>query len=61
MTPTELRAIRKRLGLTQRQFAELLGVHEVTVAKWEAGMQAIRRTHGKLIELIAAGPKRRTR
>lgn len=26
MTPQELRAIRERLGLTQRQFADALGI-----------------------------------
>lgn len=53
MTPTDVRRIRKRLRLTQRQFAERLGVHTVTVAKWEAGMQPIRNTHQTLIRLIA--------
>lgn len=29
---------RRRLGLTQAQFAQLVGVHWVTVAKWEKGV-----------------------
>ncbi len=53
MTPAEIQRTRKRLGLTQRQFAHLVGVHETTVAKWEAGMQPIRKTHATLIRLIA--------
>jgi len=52
MTPAEIRRIRKRFKLTQRQFAERLGVHYVTVRKWEAGMQAIRNTHATLIQLV---------
>lgn len=27
--------VRKALGLTQAQFAQLLGVHSMTVSKWE--------------------------
>ena len=37
LTPNEIRAIRKRLGLTWQQFAELLGVSVSTVGGWENG------------------------
>ena len=33
----EIRAIRKKLGLTQRQFADLLGVSVASVHRYEAG------------------------
>ena len=33
-----LRVLRKRLGLTQGRLAELLGVHAMTVSKWERGL-----------------------
>jgi transcriptional regulator with XRE-family HTH domain len=33
----DLKAWRLRLGLTQEAAAELLGVHRVTVARWESG------------------------
>jgi len=60
--PADVRRIRKRLRLTQEQLATRLGVHAVTVRKWEAGMQAIRNTHALLIRLIAAQiPRRRKR
>jgi len=29
--------VRKNLGLTQAQFGQLLGVHEMTVSRWERG------------------------
>lgn len=29
---------RKKLGLTQAEFAWLIGVHEITVSKWERKM-----------------------
>jgi transcriptional regulator with XRE-family HTH domain len=40
MKATELKLIRSALGLTQAQFAQLLGVHEITVSKWERGQGA---------------------
>ena len=33
-----IRSIRERLGLTQEQLARLLGVHPLTVSKWERGL-----------------------
>ena len=33
-------SIRKRLGLTQGQLADLMGVHAMTVSKWERGVLA---------------------
>ena len=38
MTATEVLAIRERLGLNQTQLAQLLGVHPLTVSKWERGL-----------------------
>jgi DNA-binding transcriptional regulator YiaG len=67
MTPDEVRRARKALGLSQSKFAELLGVHLVTVKKWETGAQGLRTTSERLIRLLAerrtARPKahRRTR
>lgn len=33
-----VRAIRRRLGFTQSTMAELLGVHAMTVSRWERGL-----------------------
>ncbi len=41
------------LGLSRLQFAEKLGVHPTTLAKWETGQQRFRATHALLIRLIA--------
>ena len=41
ITPDELRARRKSLGMTQSQFAEAAGVDRVTVARWETGKREI--------------------
>jgi putative transcriptional regulator len=37
LTPPEIAALRKALGLSQVQFAQLFGVHFMTVSKWEHG------------------------
>jgi len=37
----DLKGWRERLGLTQEAAAELLGVHRVTVARWESGACAM--------------------
>ena len=47
MTGKELKAIRKKLALTQQALADLLGVHKVTIAKREGGALEI----GKEAEL----------
>lgn len=38
MLPEEIREIREGLDLTQTQLANLLGVHPLTVSKWERGV-----------------------
>lgn len=38
MTSPEVTKIRTDLGLTQVQFGQLLGVHPLTVSKWERGL-----------------------
>jgi DNA-binding XRE family transcriptional regulator len=42
MTPDQLKAFRARLGLTQAQLAEKLGVERNTVNRWEMGLLPIR-------------------
>jgi molybdopterin-binding protein len=37
-TVTAPKALRARLGLAQRELAELVGVHAMTVSKWERGV-----------------------
>jgi DNA-binding XRE family transcriptional regulator len=42
--PLTLMNVRKRAGLTQQQFANLLGVTISTVSNWERGVQVPRLT-----------------
>lgn len=37
MTGKDIKELRKKRKLTQQQLADKLGVHQVTVAEWEAG------------------------
>jgi DNA-binding transcriptional regulator YiaG len=36
-TPEQVKELRLRLGKTQKEFAEMLGVHVVTIIRWEKG------------------------
>jgi putative transcriptional regulator len=38
MNASEIKSIRELLNLNQLQFAQLLGVHPITVSKWERGI-----------------------
>lgn len=38
MEPRVINEIRNDLGLSQAEFAQLLGVHAMTVSKWERGL-----------------------
>ena len=40
LTKDEVQSIRTRLGMSQVQLAQLLGVHPLTVSRWERGMLA---------------------
>jgi transcriptional regulator with XRE-family HTH domain len=37
MTPEEIRALRKRVGLNQTDFGDVVGVSQMTVSDWENG------------------------
>jgi DNA-binding transcriptional regulator YiaG len=58
MTKEEARKIRESLGLTQIDFAKLLGVHNVTVNRWESGYIRIPEATARYLRL-AANQKRR--
>src|SRR5262249_54751026 len=49
---TELRAIRKRLGLSQAKLAALVGVQSNSLARWERGELGIRESAARLIRLL---------
>lgn len=51
MKTQEVIRLRERLRLSQIEFAELLGVHQTTVSKWELG-GAISGSALKLLERL---------
>jgi DNA-binding transcriptional regulator YiaG len=57
MQSDDVQRLRKRLGLTQAKFARLLGVHRVSVARWESGASKVQAPMAKLIRLIVKDVK----
>lgn len=48
-----VRALRRHLGMTQRDLAQELGVRQQTVSEWETGMYRPRGASGTLLNIIA--------
>lgn len=61
MTPDKFKRVRLALGLTQRELADQLGVHRVTVARWEVGERRIPEPVARLLERIRANARSRMR
>ena len=53
MTPEEIRLMRKNLGLSQEKFAHKIGVHKITVSRWECGKITPRGLSLKVLERMA--------
>lgn len=47
--PAEFAKIREVLGLTQAELADEIGVHRVTVARWESGDREIPEPVARLV------------
>jgi putative zinc finger/helix-turn-helix YgiT family protein len=56
LAPEEIRQGREQLGLTQKQFANLLGVGEATVSRWETGAQIQQRAMDRFLRVCLASP-----
>lgn len=52
MTAKEVKAIRARLGMTQKQLADSVGVARVTVARWECGLVRVQEPTARLLRLL---------
>ena len=55
-TPEAVRFLRKYEGWTQDELAGRLGVHKITVAKWETGRVPIGPIHHRLLYLLFKDP-----
>ncbi len=52
-----IQALRRHLGLTQRELAERLGTRQQTVSEWETGMYKPRGASATLLSIIAERAK----
>lgn len=53
MAPEEVKSLREELGLTQEKFAKRIGVHKITVSRWERGEMVPRGLALKALERLA--------
>jgi len=60
MTPSEIRAARVKIGLTQGQLAAVMGVHINAVCRWENGVRNISNSHAAFLRMILAQEARNT-
>ena len=49
----DIQALRRRLGLTQRELADRLGTRQQTISEWETGMYKPRGASATLLSIIA--------
>jgi putative transcriptional regulator len=49
----DVRALRKHMGLTQREMADRLGTRQQTISEWELGLYRPRGASSTLLSIIA--------
>lgn len=52
VTPAFAKELRKKLNVSQRLFAKILGISEKTIEKWEQGANPIKGTSSRLLFLL---------
>ena len=52
-----VQALRRHLGLTQRELAQKLGARQQTISEWEKGMYRPRGTSSTLLSIVAEQAK----
>lgn len=52
LAPIEIRFLRKHVGLSTGDFAEIMGVSRETVSRWETGANAMGATADRLLRLV---------
>jgi transcriptional regulator with XRE-family HTH domain len=56
-TPEDVKDLRTRLGLTQKEFAKKLGVHAITIIRWEKGTSNPHPVWMDKLENLEPGPE----
>jgi predicted transcriptional regulator len=59
VTPKEIVKLRKDLGLTQRQLADMIGAYQPTIARWETGKNEPRGANLKALQELQKKAKGR--
>ena len=57
LSPSSVLDFRRRLGLTQAQLGRMLGVHAMTVSKWERGTVAPTHYNLQQLHLVELGSR----
>ena len=52
-TDANIKALRKHLGLTQRELADRLGTRQQTISEWELGLYQPRGASSTLLSIVA--------
>ena len=52
MTKDEIKKLRKRLGMTQQELADTLGVTQTSVARWEMGLHVINEPTARFLKML---------
>lgn len=52
LAPTEVRFLRKHIGLSTSEFAEMMGVSRETVSRWETGAKRMGAVADRLLRLL---------
>lgn len=55
LLPTEIRELRDRLGFTQKQMSELIGVGEKSYSRWETGRERLSHSLNMLVAALWEG------
>ena len=61
VTSTQIKALRKSLGLTQQQLADVIAATQVTVARWETGGNEPKGAYLKALQELATKAKTKTK
>lgn len=59
MNPNEVKAVRKHLGLTQKNFAVALGVGKLTMSQYETGFRTPGPSAQVLLYVLGSLPKKK--
>lgn len=59
LTPDEIRAIRRQFGMSRAEFAEVTGLGEATIARWERGAVTQNRANDRFLRIVRRTEGRR--